>query len=143
MAEESWDATLTYVRRRDDLFDMFPLDQILEMDDEGSHDFTVSICEDFCDQAEDGIAALERARQISDIGALGNHLDGLAASVGAIRVRDTAQKLKHLGSGKDENNKEVLMRDQALSRAAKLTYGYREQCKETIAILRRLATLGH
>jgi hypothetical protein len=50
--------TLTYMRERNDLFNFDTLDQILEMDDEGSHEFTTAIFESFCDQAEQSIARL-------------------------------------------------------------------------------------
>ncbi|KAM0245734.1 hypothetical protein ACHAP5_005220 [Fusarium lateritium] len=141
MVDESWDGVLTYMRERNDLFDFGTLDQILEMDDEGSHEFTVGICEGFCGQVEQFIARLEMALGRSDlreIGDLADYLRGSAATAGAIKVHDTAQKLRHLAYNRDENDERYMTDEEALPRAEKLIHGFRQQSQETITILRRL-----
>ncbi|KAM0195511.1 hypothetical protein ACHAPI_006367 [Fusarium lateritium] len=141
MVDESWDGVLTYMRERNDLFDFGTLDQILEMDDEGSREFTVGVCEGFCDQAEQIIAKLEIAHKRSDlreIGDFADYLRGSAATAGAIKVHDTAQKLKYLALNRDEKDERYMTDEEALPRAEKLIHGFRQQSQETIAILRRL-----
>jgi len=80
--------------------------QILEMDDdEDDRDFSRSIVFDFFTQAEstfhnmDSCLAKKDLKQLSD---LGHFLKGSSATLGLTKVKDSCEKIQHLGAKKDE-----------------------------------------
>jgi len=53
------------MQQRSDLFDYDSISQILEMDDDGAHDFSKEIFADFCDQYERMFEELNKVRCVS------------------------------------------------------------------------------
>jgi osomolarity two-component system phosphorelay intermediate protein YPD1 len=56
---------LAEMQQRSDLFDYGTISQILEMDDEGAHDFSKEVFADFCDQFQRTFERLNKARCVS------------------------------------------------------------------------------
>jgi len=95
------------LKRLDDtgLFDTTTFNQVLEMDEDDEHDFSKSIVYDFFDQAENTFGEMEMALEAKDLpklSALGHFLKGSSATLGLALVKNSCEKLQHLGAGKDE-----------------------------------------
>lgn len=88
-----------------DSLDVVTFGQILEMDDEDDRDFSRSIVLEFFTQAEstfnnmDSCLAEKDLKKLSD---LGHFLKGSSATLGLTKVRDSCEKIQHLGAKKDE-----------------------------------------
>jgi len=88
------------------LFDITTFNQILEMDDDPEErEFSKSIVFDFFDQAESTFGKMEQAVQDKDLttlSQLGHFLKGSSATLGLTHVKNSCEKIQHLGSRKDE-----------------------------------------
>ncbi|KAL2870848.1 Hpt domain-containing protein [Aspergillus lucknowensis] len=94
-----------------DSIDLATFDQILEMDEEGEHDFSQGIVYGFFEQAENTFTQMEIALKETNLGelsSLGHFLKGSSATIGLTKVKDACEKIQHYGAGKDEtgNNDE-------------------------------------
>lgn len=91
---------------KNDIIDWTTFNQILEMDeDEVEREFSTSIVTNFFDQAEVTFAQMEKAldeKNLSELSSLGHFLKGSSAALGLTKVKDSCEKIQHLGAGKDE-----------------------------------------
>jgi len=89
-----------------DVIDGPTFEQILEMDDdEEERDFSTSIVFDFFDQAKNTFKNLDKAleeKNFEQLSALGHYLKGSSATLGLNKVKDSCEKIQHLGARKDE-----------------------------------------
>ncbi|KAL2826572.1 signal transduction histidine kinase [Aspergillus pseudoustus] len=88
-----------------DSIDQETFNQILEMDEEGEHDFSKGIVYGFFDQAENTFEKMEKAlddKQLKELSSLGHFLKGSSATIGLTKVKDACEKIQHYGAGKDE-----------------------------------------
>jgi len=80
-------------------------EQILEMDDDEDRDFSKSIVFDFFTQAENTFKEMDEAIEKKDfatLSSLGHYLKGSSATLGLTKVKDSCEKIQHLGAHKDE-----------------------------------------
>ncbi|KAI9366985.1 histidine-phosphotransfer domain, HPT domain-containing protein [Aspergillus egyptiacus] len=85
--------------------DQSTFEQILEMDEEGEHDFSKGIVYGFFDQAESTFGKMEKAleeKKLEELSSLGHFLKGSSATIGLSKVKDACEKIQHYGAGKDE-----------------------------------------
>ncbi|KAF5025004.1 hypothetical protein F66182_2955 [Fusarium sp. NRRL 66182] len=83
-----------------DSMDMNTFEQILEMDDEGDHEFSSSIVFGFFDQAEETFDKIEQSLEEADLpslSSLGHFLKGSSATLGLVKVRDGCEKIQRYG----------------------------------------------
>ncbi|KAL4952064.1 signal transduction histidine kinase [Aspergillus filifer] len=86
--------------------DSATFEQILEMDEEGEHDFSQSIVYGFFDQAKttfDNMDTALKEKKLSELSSLGHFLKGSSATIGLTKVKDACEKIQHYGAGKDES----------------------------------------
>ncbi|KAL3475646.1 signal transduction histidine kinase [Aspergillus californicus] len=87
------------------VIDQSTFEQILEMDEEGEHDFSQGIVYGFFDQAESTFEKMEKAlkeEQLKELSSLGHFLKGSSATIGLTKVKDACEKIQHYGDNKDE-----------------------------------------
>lgn len=87
-----------------DAIDMSTFEQILEMDDPGSDEFSSSIVFGFFTQAQETFENMESAlaeKNLKTLSDLGHFLKGSSATLGLIKVRDGCEKIQRYG--KNEN----------------------------------------
>ncbi|KAK9477516.1 signal transduction histidine kinase [Lipomyces japonicus] len=101
-----------------DVIDWSTFDQILEMDDdEDDREFSKSIVWNFFEQAENTFTQMESAissKDLSQLSSLGHFLKGSSAALGLKKVKDSCEKIQHLGAGKDETGIKDVQDDELL-----------------------------
>lgn len=88
-----------------DFIDLETFEQIREMDDDDSDEFSCAIVGGFLDQAEETFIKMEAALKAGDLdqlSSLGHFLKGSSATLGLIKVKDYCETIQHLGSNKDD-----------------------------------------
>jgi len=89
-----------------DEIDGATFEQILEMDDDDEErDFSKSIVFDFFQQADNTFVDMAKAlekKELDQLSALGHFLKGSSATLGLTKVKDSCEKIQHLGARKDE-----------------------------------------
>ncbi|KAF4463611.1 histidine phosphotransferase hpt1p [Fusarium albosuccineum] len=124
-----------------DAIDVETFQQILEMDDEGDEqEFSRSIVYGFFDQAENTLRDMEQALEKEDLamlGALGKFLKGSAATLGAIKVHDDAQKIEYYGKGRDSDGETYLEEDVCLDRVRDTLPTLKTNYAEVKTVLRK------
>ncbi|KAL4932692.1 Hpt domain-containing protein [Aspergillus undulatus] len=96
----------TTLAQMSDHIDQATFEQILEMDEEGEHDFSQGIVFGFFEQAETTFEKMETAlkeKKLSELSSLGHFLKGSSATIGLTKVKDACEKIQHYGAGKDES----------------------------------------
>ncbi|EFY92233.1 Phosphorelay intermediate protein [Metarhizium acridum] len=87
-----------------DAIDMNTFEQILEMDDPGSDEFSSSIVFGFFTQAQETFDNMDTAlaeKDLKTLSELGHFLKGSSATLGLVKVRDGCEKIQRYG--KNEN----------------------------------------
>lgn len=89
-----------------DVMDWATFNQILEMDeDPNERDFSRGIVENFFEQAEQTFGEMEQAlssKNLSELSQKGHFLKGSSAALGLTKVKNSCEKIQHLGANKDE-----------------------------------------
>ncbi|KAI9849009.1 MAG: hypothetical protein M1837_005900 [Sclerophora amabilis] len=89
-----------------DNIDPLTFEQILEMDeDDPTQEFSRSIVFGFFEQAESTFAKMDEEYERGDLAqlsSLGHFLKGSSATLGLTKVKDSCEKIQHLGVHKDE-----------------------------------------
>ncbi|KAK9326212.1 signal transduction histidine kinase [Lipomyces orientalis] len=89
-----------------DIIDWNTFGQILEMDDdEDDREFSRSIVWNFFEQAENTFTQMDAALTNGDLdqlSSLGHFLKGSSAALGLTKVKNSCEKIQHLGAQKDE-----------------------------------------
>lgn len=87
-----------------DVVDMPTFEQILEMDEPGDNEFSMSIVFGFFDQAEETFATMDKQLlegNLKELSDLGHFLKGSSATLGLVKVRDGCEHIQRYG--KQEN----------------------------------------
>ncbi|KAK0704941.1 putative histidine phosphotransferase HPT1p [Lasiosphaeris hirsuta] len=85
-----------------DHVDRATFDQILEMDEDGEHDFSEPLVFNFFDQAEETFGKMDEAlarKDLDTLSQLGHFLKGSSATLGFIKIRDSCQVIQQYGHG--------------------------------------------
>lgn len=93
--------------------------QILELDDDGQHEFSAGMVSAFFSQAQTAFADMDgacNARDLKKLKDLGHFLKGSSAALGIYKVRDSCEAIQHYGALRDEVAKLDLGPDEALGR---------------------------
>ncbi|KAK4047446.1 Phosphorelay intermediate protein [Microbotryomycetes sp. JL221] len=103
------------------IVDMEVFEQLLEIDDDESHEFSKTLAFDYISQAESTFKEIEEALEAKDLDTLsrkGHFLKGSSAALGLQRVQRTCEQMQHVGQRKDESGESstLLSEDEALSR---------------------------
>ncbi|KAK9473441.1 signal transduction histidine kinase [Dipodascopsis tothii] len=124
------------------LIDWATFDQILEMDDDGDErEFSKSIVWNFFEQAENTFTQMDDAlasKNLDELSLLGHFLKGSSAALGLTLVKDSCEKIQHLGAKKDETGKDDVDDDElCLSRIQVTLEEVRKEYAESEKFLRR------
>ncbi|KAI8987573.1 signal transduction histidine kinase [Mycotypha africana] len=107
----------------DDLIDMNTFEQLLDMDDEDDHEFSLSIVNNYFEQAEatfkDMDSALEK-KDLTELSRLGHFLKGSSAAIGLKKVKATCEKIQNIGNCQEEDGSKEIDDQDALKRITSL-----------------------
>ncbi|KAJ6584708.1 signal transduction histidine kinase, partial [Mycena capillaripes] len=99
--------------------DMDIFNQILELDDEGTHEFSKEMVAAYFSQATSTFDDMDKAladEKLSDLSALGHFLKGSSAALGIHKVQAACEKMQHYGELRDEAADKDLKPDEALAK---------------------------
>lgn len=113
-------------------------EQILEMDDdEEEREFSKSIVYDFFSQAEQTFQKMDQnleSRDLAQLSSLGHFLKGSSATLGMTKVKDSCEKIQHLGAKKTaDGSKDEPDEDKCLDSLKKII----KQAKDEFAEVER------
>jgi len=100
------------------VIDMDTFSQILEMDDDDTHEFSMSIVENYMEQAESTFTKMDTAleeKNLPELSRLGHFLKGSSAALGISQVQTGCEKMQHYGQLKRGANGPKLLPEEALS----------------------------
>ncbi|EWC48716.1 hypothetical protein DRE_00021 [Drechslerella stenobrocha 248] len=103
--------------------DIETFEQILEMDDDDTRDFSSALVSGFFEQVETTFEEMDAAlkqKDLDKLSSLGHFLKGSSATLGIYRVRDSCEKIQHLGGRKDETGSKDIKEEQALTSIAEI-----------------------
>jgi len=101
------------------IIDMDTFRQILDLDEEGDHEFSLSMVEEYFKQAEETFRKLDKNfkdKNLSELSTLGHFLKGSSAAIGLEKVQKSCEKIQHYGVKRDEETKEDLKSEDALDK---------------------------
>ncbi|KAF5227320.1 hypothetical protein FANTH_14792 [Fusarium anthophilum] len=129
-----------------DFVDTNILEQILEMDDEGSdREFSKGLIFEFFEQAENTFDEIGRSLEeenLEKLLALGNFLKGSAAALGIYKVRDACGKVQDWAAGRDESGFEHIEREESLKKIRVILITLKKDYEEAKDWLTRLFRPG-
>ncbi|CAK5270196.1 unnamed protein product [Mycena citricolor] len=99
--------------------DMEAFSQILELDEEGSHDFSKEMVTAYFSQATTTFVDMDKAladENLPELSSLGHFLKGSSAALGIHHVQASCEKMQHYGELRDEIAGIDLKSDEALAR---------------------------
>ncbi|KAF3177258.1 hypothetical protein TWF225_003052 [Orbilia oligospora] len=104
--------------------DVETFEQILEMDDgDPDRDFSRGLVFGFFEQAKSTFDEMDDSinkKDLAQLSSLGHFLKGSSATLGLFKVRDTCEKIQHLGALKDEGGNIDIKEEEALRKITKL-----------------------
>lgn len=103
------------------MINMDTFQQLLELDEDDTHDFSRGMVDAYFSQAESTFDDMDQALKSSDLpklSSLGHFLKGSSATLGVSRVEQSCQKIQHYGEKKNEGKD--LSDTEALSRIGEL-----------------------
>ncbi|BGP20170.1 hypothetical protein JCM10213_000745 [Rhodosporidiobolus nylandii] len=119
--------------------DMEVFGQLLEIDDDESHEFSKTLAFDYITQAETTFEEIDEALEKRDLDALsrkGHFLKGSSAALGLHRVQHSCEAMQHFGKRKDRHGEgPEVSEDEALARCRvllKRLRGEQEEAKDWI-----------
>ncbi|CEQ42088.1 SPOSA6832_03878, partial [Sporobolomyces salmonicolor] len=114
--------------------DMDVFGQLLEIDDDESHDFSKTLAFDYISQAESTFVEIEEALEKKDLDALsrkGHFLKGSSAALGLQRVQHSCEAMQHFGKRRDAHGEGPEVSDgEALNRCRVLLVRLRKEQDE-------------
>ncbi|KAK9369307.1 signal transduction histidine kinase [Lipomyces kononenkoae] len=125
-----------------DVIDWNTFGQILEMDDdEDDREFSRSIVWNFFEQAENTFTQMDTAlsnRDLDQLSSLGHFLKGSSAALGLTKVKNSCEKIQHLGAKKDETGTtELNDPDFCLKEIKTILKSVRQEYAESESFLRK------
>ncbi|KAJ7043882.1 histidine-phosphotransfer domain, HPT domain-containing protein [Mycena alexandri] len=106
--------------------DMDIFSQILELDEDGTYDFSKEMVVAYFSQATTTFSDMDKAiarradEKLPELSALGHFLKGSSAALGISKVQATCEKMQHYGALRDEAADKDLKADEALSKISAL-----------------------
>ncbi|GLB38355.1 putative CAIB BAIF family enzyme [Lyophyllum shimeji] len=88
-----------------DIVDMDTFRQLLELDDDATHDFSKGMAWAYFTQAEQTFKDMEKAlagQNLAQLSSLGHYLKGSSAALGLSKVQASCEKIQHFGQRRDE-----------------------------------------
>jgi len=113
--------------------DMNTFRQILDLDEDGDHEFSLSMVNDYIKQAEDTLQKLDKSfkdKNLSELYALGHFFKGSSAAIGLAKVQASCEKIQHYGVLRDEEAKRDLTPGEALDKIKNQLAQLREEYAE-------------
>lgn len=123
-----------------DVIDPTTFDQILEMDDDESRDFSRGIVLGFFEQAETTFEKMELAlkeENLDELSRLGHFLKGSSATLGLTKVKDACEKIQHYGAGKDGTGSSSEPKDKCFENIKLTLKDVKKDYAEVVTILKR------
>ena len=125
-----WNPALT-----DEFLDATTFEQLLEMDDDDTREFSKGIVWNYFDQVKGSFAPIEegmydfrafggwlmypsRKRDLQSLSSLGHFLKGSSAAVGLIKLKASCEKIQNYGNKLDETGTHPISEDDALAKIA-------------------------
>jgi len=118
------------------ILDMDIFRQILELDEEGDHEFSLSMVEEYFKQAEETFRKLDKGfkdKNLPELSTLGHFLKGSSAAIGLKMVQASCEKIQYYGVKRDEEAKKDMKPEEALDKIK----GQLEQLREEYAEAKR------
>ncbi|KAJ7714186.1 histidine phosphotransferase [Mycena metata] len=115
-------AELTIIWHRQAI-DMDIFSQILELDEDGTYDFSKEMVAAYFSQATTTFSDMDKAmadKKLPELSALGHFLKGSSAALGISKVQAACEKMQHYGELRDEAADKDLKADEALSKISAL-----------------------
>ncbi|KAH9480539.1 Multistep phosphorelay regulator 1 [Psilocybe cubensis] len=116
-----------------DVVHMETFEQILELDEDDTHDFSQPMVWEYFEQAEKTFNDMNEAHENKDLPALsrlGHYLKGSSAALGLARVQNSCEKIQHYGQLRDEVANRDLTPAEALEKTSKLLRRVRKEYNE-------------
>jgi len=92
--------------------------QILELDDDETREFSRSMVDDYYSQVNDTLVKMDNAlesKNLKDLSDLGHFLKGSSAALGVERVQACCERIQHAGKLRDEESGTTLTESEALT----------------------------
>ncbi|RDB17870.1 Multistep phosphorelay regulator 1 [Hypsizygus marmoreus] len=102
-----------------DIIDMETFQQILDLDEDNTHDFSRGMAWAYFTQAEQTFKEMDQAlegKDLSQLSSLGHFLKGSSAALGLSKVQASCEKIQHYGQKRDEETGENLGENDALGK---------------------------
>jgi len=102
-----------------EIIDMSIFEQILELDDDGTHEFSKEMVTAYFAQANSTFGDMDQAladKKLPELSALGHFLKGSSAALGIHKVQATCEKMQHYGALRDEDADKDLTPTEALDK---------------------------
>jgi len=118
----------------EEVVDMEVFGQLLEIDDDETHEFSKTLAFDYISQADSTFHEIEEALTAKDLDALsrkGHFLKGSSAALGLQRVQHSCEAMQHFGKRKDANGEgPEVSESEALNRCRGLLKRLRKEQQE-------------
>ncbi|CEP09695.1 hypothetical protein [Parasitella parasitica] len=120
--------------KKEDILDMITFEQLLEMDDEDNHEFSLSLVENYYEQATTTFKQMDEAQEkkdLSELSRLGHFLKGSSAAIGLKEVKNTCEKIQNAGNllREDKKNENEEEKEKEKEEALKLISKFLEEVK--------------
>ncbi|EJC97960.1 histidine-phosphotransfer domain, HPT domain-containing protein [Fomitiporia mediterranea MF3/22] len=105
------------------IIDMDTFRQILDLDEDETHDFSSGMAWAYFDQAATTFKEMKEAlaaKDLSKLSSLGHFLKGSSAALGVAKVQASCERMQHYGQRRDEEANVDLAPEEALSRIERL-----------------------
>ncbi|KAG6900041.1 hypothetical protein C0993_003672 [Termitomyces sp. T159_Od127] len=102
-----------------DIIDMTIFNQIIELDEDETHEFSMGMATAYFAQAEQTFKDMDIAlneKGLQKLSSLGHFLKGSSAALGLHKVQALCEKIQHYGLKRDEEADENLTGEESLSR---------------------------
>ncbi|KAG5353204.1 hypothetical protein C0989_009385 [Termitomyces sp. Mn162] len=113
-----------------DIIDMVTFNQIIELDEDETHEFSNGMITAYFAQAEQTFKNMDIALNEEDLkklSSLGHFLKGSSAALGLYKVQALCAKIQHNGQRRDEEKDENLTEEESLSRIKALRLHVKEE----------------
>ncbi|CDO74567.1 hypothetical protein BN946_scf184771.g3 [Trametes cinnabarina] len=118
-AAESLDAEIS----TENVIDLDTFNQILDLDEDDTHDFSLGMTEAYFTQASTTFVDMDNAfknKDLAKLSSLGHFLKGSSAALGVSAVQATCEHIQHYGALRDEENGVDLTEEAALAKIGPL-----------------------
>ncbi|KAH9891947.1 histidine phosphotransferase, partial [Cubamyces lactineus] len=105
------------------VIDLDTFNQILDLDEDDTHDFSLGMAEAYFTQASTTFVDMDQAfekKDLEKLSSLGHFLKGSSAALGVSAVQATCEHIQHYGALRDEENGTDLTAEDALAKIAPL-----------------------